>query len=147
MTRASAFQPTVQVEGYVIESELGRGGMGIVYRARQLALDREVALKVIAPQVADDPVFVTRFRTESRIAASVEHPNVVPIYEADERDGRLFIAMRYVRGTDLRSLIRSLGRLRPERAIRIVTQVAAGLDAVHSAGLVHRDVKPANVLL
>src|SRR5437763_1320030 len=118
-------RPDVEIGGYLIEEELGRGGMGIVYRARQLALDREVALKVIAPPVADDPVFVRRFKAESRIAASVEHPNVVPIYEAGERDGVLFIAMRYVRGTDLRALIRNVGRLAPERAVRIVAQVAA----------------------
>src|SRR5438309_11516200 len=103
MSVVSGSRAHVDLHGYVIEEELGRGGMGIVYRARQLALDREIALKVIAPQVADDPAFVRRFRTESRIAASVEHPNVVPIYEAGERNGVLFIAMRYVRGTDLRS--------------------------------------------
>src|SRR4051794_39807185 len=136
-----------EVAGYVIEGVLGRGGMGVVYRARQGDLDRLVALKVIAPEIADDPAFVARFRAESRVAASVEHPNVVPIYEAGERDGMLFIAMRYVPGTDLRALLRESGSLHPSHAVRVVSQVAAALDAVHSAGLVHRDVKPANVLL
>src|SRR5438067_1586799 len=133
------------VAGYELTGMLGRGGMGVVYRAQQASLGREVALKVIAPEVADDPAFVARFRTESRLAASVEHPNVVPVYEAGERDGVLFIAMRFIEGTDLKALLRQVGRLEPRRAIGVIRQVAAGLDAVHAAGLVHRDVKPANV--
>src|SRR4051812_34842853 len=122
--------PGDEVAGYLIEAEIGRGGMGVVYRARQVGLDRVVAVKVIAPEIADDPEFVARFRAESRLAAAVEHPNVVPIYEAAERDGVVFIAMRYVRGTDLRRVLRERGALTQADAVRIVTQLAAALDAV-----------------
>lgn len=133
--------------GYIIEGELGRGGMGVVYRARQVSLARSVALKVLAPDLAADPTFVLRFSAESRLAAEVEHRNVVPVYEAGEHDGLLFIAMRFVPGIDLRALVHGSSGLEPDRAINLVEQIAAGLDAVHAAGLVHRDVKPANVLV
>lgn len=139
--------PGVELAGYVLEAELGRGGMGIVYAARQVSLGRRVALKVLAPELSEDPRFVARFKAESRLAASVEHPNVVPVYEAGEDDGLLFIAMRFVPGTDLRALLHGEERLEPERALDLLDQIAAGLDAVHAAGLVHRDVKPANVLV
>ena len=133
--------------GHRLEAVAGRGGMGVVYRARQLSLERTVALKVIAPALMQDPAIRRRFVRESKIAASLDHPNVVPVHYAGEEDGVAYIAMRYVAGEDLRSLVRREGRLAPERAARIVAQVAAALDAAHAAGLVHRDVKPANVLL
>jgi DNA-binding beta-propeller fold protein YncE/predicted Ser/Thr protein kinase len=133
--------------GHRIESVAGRGGMGVVYSATQLALDRKVALKVIAPGLMDDDGMRRRFVRESKVAASIDHPNVIPIYYAGEDGGIAYIAMRYVAGDDLRSLVRREGRLEPRRAARIVSQIAAALDAAHAAGLVHRDVKPANVLL
>jgi serine/threonine-protein kinase len=135
------------VAGYRIESVAGQGGMGVVYRATQLALGRPVALKLIATELAHDVSFRQRFQRESQIAASIDHPNVIPVYEAGDADGSLFLAMRYVDGTDLAALVGSEGRLDPARAVRIVAQIAAGLDAAHRRGLVHRDVKPANVLL
>src|SRR3954452_23511467 len=121
--------------------------MGVVYRAVQLDLDRLVALKLIASQLAEDPAFRERFVRESRLAAAVDHPNVIPIYYTGEHEGALFIAMRYVEGNDLRTLVRAAGPLDPERAAHIVAQVASALDAAHQRGIVHRDVKPANVLL
>ncbi len=134
--------------GHRILGIAGRGGMGVVYRALQLDLDRPVALKLIAPQLAEDPDFRDRFVRESRAAASIDHPNVIPIYYTGESDeGALYIAMRYVEGSDLRTLVRAEGRLDPARAAQIVAQVASALDAAHARGIVHRDVKPANVLL
>jgi YVTN family beta-propeller protein len=133
--------------GYRIEGLAAQGGMGRVYRATQMALNRQVALKLIVPEVAHDPAYRARFERESLLSASIDHPNVIPIYEAGEAEGHLFIAMRWVNGTDLRSVIRSEGRLDPPRVVAIAEQVAAALDAAHSAGLVHRDVKPANVML
>jgi YVTN family beta-propeller protein len=134
--------------GHRILGIAGRGGMGVVYRALQLDLDRPVALKLIAPQLAEDPDFRDRFVRESRAAASIDHPNVIPIYYTGESDdGALYIAMRYVEGSDLRTLVRAEQRLHPARAAQIVSQVASALDAAHARGIVHRDVKPANVLL
>jgi protein kinase-like protein len=133
--------------GYRIERRLGRGGMGILYLAIEPGLERRVALKLIAPEAASDEVFAKRFAEESRIAASIEHPNVVPIYAAGEEGGVPFIAMRYVSGSDLSRRIAREGRLRPAQATALIAQVGNGLDAIHAAGLVHRDVKPANVLL
>jgi DNA-binding beta-propeller fold protein YncE/predicted Ser/Thr protein kinase len=134
--------------GHRILGIAGRGGMGVVYRALQLDLDRPVALKLIAPQLAEDPDFRERFVRESRAAASIDHPNVIPIYYTGESDdGALYIAMRYVEGSDLRTLVRAEQRLDPARAAQIVSQVASALDAAHARGIVHRDVKPANVLL
>jgi hypothetical protein len=121
--------------------------MGVVYRATDLALDRHVAVKLIAPALADDPDFRRRFVSESKVAASLDHPNVIPIHHAGEQDGVLFQVMRYVEGEDLRSMLRREGRLEPELAAPIVAEVASALDAAHARGLVHRDVKPANVLL
>jgi YVTN family beta-propeller protein len=135
------------VAGYRIESVAGQGGMGVVYRATQLALGRPVAIKLIATELAHDVSFRQRFQRESQIAASIDHPNVIPVYEAGESDGSLFLAMRYVDGTDLGALVGREGRLEPGRAVRIVAQIAAALDAAHRRALVHRDVKPANVLL
>ncbi|HEY1538235.1 MAG TPA: serine/threonine-protein kinase, partial [Solirubrobacteraceae bacterium] len=140
-------RPGERFAGCRIEAVAGRGGMGIVYRATELALSRRVALKVVAPEGVADPAFAERFGREVRLAASIDHPNVVPVYGAGEENGRLYLVMRYVDGTDLHALIRRAGRLEPARAAAIVAQVAAGLDAAHVAGLVHRDVKPANVLL
>jgi hypothetical protein len=133
--------------GCRIEAVAGRGGMGVVYRATQLGLDRAVALKLVAPERAADANFRARFERESRVAAAIEHPNVIPVYGAGEEDGRLYLLMRWVPGMDLQALIRRSGRLGHVHAACIVAQVAAGLDAAHAVGLVHRDVKPANVLL
>ena len=133
--------------GCRIEAVAGRGGMGVVYRATQLGLDRAVALKLVAPERAADADFRARFEREARVAAAIEHPNVIPVYGAGEEDGRLYLLMRWVPGTDLQALIRRSGKLGHVHAANIVAQVAAGLDAAHAVGLVHRDVKPANVLL
>ena len=133
--------------GYRVERRLGRGGMGILYLAIEPGLERRVALKLIAPEAADDEVFARRFAEESRIAASIEHPNVVPIYAAGEEDGVPYIAMRYVAGADLARRLTREGRLAPQAAVDLIAQIGNGLDAIHAAGLIHRDVKPANVLL
>ena len=133
--------------GYRVEELIGRGGMGVVYRATDLSLQRPVALKLIAPELADDERFRRRFLKEPRLAASLDHPNVIPIYDAGAHDGRLYLAMRYVHGDDLKTVLRRERALVPERALRILGPIAAALDAAHRRGLVHRDVKPANVLL
>jgi serine/threonine protein kinase len=133
--------------GYTIESLLGRGGMGAVYLATHARLARKVALKLIAPELAHDDGFRARFLRESQLAASLDHPNVIPIYDADEVDGVLFLAMRYVSGPSLQLVLRSRGSLPPEETLRIAEQIGGALDAAHTAGLVHRDVKPANILL
>jgi hypothetical protein len=133
--------------GYRIERRLGRGGMGIIYLATEPGLERSVALKLIAPEAAADEVFARRFAEESRIAASIEHPNVVPIYAAGEEDGVPWIAMRFVPGSDLQRRVAREGGLEPADAVSLIAQIGNGLDAIHAAGLVHRDVKPANVLL
>ncbi|MGI8885378.1 MAG: protein kinase domain-containing protein, partial [Gaiellaceae bacterium] len=133
--------------GYQIEALIGRGGMGAVYRAEELGLGRKVALKVIAPELAEDSRFRERFLRESRIAASLDHPHIVPIFKAGDEDGALFLAMRYVEGTDLAKLLHEGGALAPRRAIDLLEQVAEALDAAHEKGLVHRDVKPSNVLM
>ena len=144
---SAGFEPGDTFGEYRIGGLLGRGGMGVVYRATDLKLDRPAALKLVAPELAQDDAFRSRFLKEPRLAASLDHPNVVPIYEAGERDGQLYVAMRYVDGSDLKTLIQREGKLAPERTIAILAQVASALDAAHRRGLVHRDVKPANVLL
>ena len=136
-----------ELAGYRIERVLGLGGMSVVYLAHDLRLKRKVALKLLAPELAEDESFRVRFLRESQLAASLDHPNVVPVYEAGEVDGLLYIAMRYVLGTDLRALLRAEGALAAERALALVAQVSSALDAAHERGLVHRDVKPSNVLL
>jgi ABC-type branched-subunit amino acid transport system substrate-binding protein/DNA-binding beta-propeller fold protein YncE len=133
--------------GYRVEELIGRGGMGIVYRATDLSLQRPVALKLIAPELADDEQFRRRFLKEPRLAASLDHPNVIPIYDAGEHDGQLYLAMRYVHGDDLKTVLHRERVFAPERALRILGAIAGALDAAHRRGLVHRDVKPANVLL
>ncbi|MDA0173968.1 protein kinase [Solirubrobacter taibaiensis] len=131
---------------YRIEGPLGRGGMGIVYRAQQQRPLRTVALKVIAPDLSADPTFRARFDREAELAASIEHPNIAPVYDVGERDGQLYIAMRFVDGADLGTVLRE-GPLSPQRAVLIVERLASALNAAHQSGLIHRDVKPANVLL
>jgi CHASE2 domain-containing sensor protein/predicted Ser/Thr protein kinase len=140
-------KPGDVIGGYLIDVMVARGGMGVIYRATQVELARDVALKVIAPELASDERFRERFKREALMAASVQHPNVVPVYEAGEDHGLLFLAMRFIDGTDLRTLLADDGRLAPARVARLVEQIAEALDAAHAAGLVHRDVKPANVLI
>jgi YVTN family beta-propeller protein len=133
--------------GYRIEELVGRGGMGVVYRAYDLRLKRNVALKLVAPELSGDERFRERFLSEVEVAASLEHPNVVPIHDAGEVDDQLYLAMRYVEGSNLKKLLREQGKLEPAHALAICAQVADALDAAHERGLVHRDVKPSNVLL
>ena len=125
----------------------GRGGMGIVYRAVHLRLERTVALKVISPELAADEGFRRRFQREAQLAASIDHPNVIEIYDADESDGQLYITMRWVQGMDLGSMLERTGRLDPETAVRVISEVGFALDAAHARGLVHRDIKPGNILI
>lgn len=133
---------------YTIEAVVGRGGMATVYRARDQRLGRAVALKVLAPQLAEDSRFRDRFVRESRLVASIDHPHIIPIYEASEHDGMLFIAMRYVEGgSDMRKLVQANGPLPVARANHLFSQIASALDEAHANGLVHRDVKPANILV
>jgi serine/threonine protein kinase len=133
--------------GYEIESVVGVGGIGILYRARQLRLDRPVALKLVEPDKASDPVVRERLRREARAVAGLDHPNVVPLYEAGEEDGTVFVATRWVDGTELGALIHGEGPMDPVRAARTAAQIAAALEAAHEKDLVHRDVKPSNVIL
>ena len=136
-----------ELAGFRVERVLGRGGMGVVYIAEQLRYGRKVALKVLAPELTDDALYRERFEQEWRTAARLDHPSIVPIFEAGEAEGVLYIAMRYVEGIDLQALISNEGRLAPDRTLDILGQVAGALDAAHTKGLVHRDVKPANILI
>jgi serine/threonine protein kinase len=136
-----------ELGGYRIERLLGHGGMGAVYLAEHVRLKRKVALKLLASELAEDQRFRDRFLRESQLAASLDDPNVIPIYEAGEQDGVLFIAMRYVDGLDLKALLEQEGPLEPDHVTAIVEQVARALDAAHEKGLVHRDIKPANILV
>ncbi len=132
---------------FEIEGLVAHGGMGIVYKARQRQLGRLTALKIIAPHLALDEGFRERFRREAQMAAAIDHPNILPIYDAGEIDGQPYLAMRYVEGTDLRNVIDKESPLDPERVVGIMSQVASALDAAHARGLIHRDVKPGNILI
>jgi DNA-binding beta-propeller fold protein YncE len=136
-----------QVAGYRLEERIGDGGMAVVFRAYDYRLDRQVALKILSPALASDEAFRRRFIRESRSAAAVDHPHIIPVFEAGEAGGVLFIAMRLVRGGDVGSLVRRIGPLPAGRAAEIISQTASALDAAHARGLVHRDVKPGNMLL
>ncbi len=139
--------PGSRIAGYLIEEQIGRGGMAVVYRASDPRLNRSVALKILAPELTGDAAFRQRFLREMRAAAAVDHPHIVPVFDAGEADGALFIAMRYVSGQDLRTLLDAQRTLPAGRVAHIVGQVASALDEAHSHGLIHRDVKPANVLI
>ena len=136
-----------EIAGYRLESLLGRGGMSVVYLAEHVRLGRRVALKLLAPMLSNDETYRDRFQRESRRAAELDHPNVVPIFDAGEADGQLFIAMRYIEGCDLKTLIGREGALGIGRTLFILEQAADGLDAAHDRDLIHRDVKPANILI
>src|SRR5919201_2553462 len=136
-----------EIAGYRVESVIGRGGMSVVYLATQAFPSRRVALKLLAPEIADQEGFRERFIRESNAAASIDHPNVIPIYGAGDDGGVLWIAMRYVEGEDLGRLLEREGPLPLERAVTIVSQVGQALDAAHERGLVNRDVNPGNVLI
>ncbi len=147
MSAQGEFAPGTVFGGYRIDQLIGRGGMGVVYRATQLALERPVALKAIQGHLAQDESFRHRFRREVMMAASIDHPNIIPVYEAGEIDGIPFLAMRYVPGTDLGLLIEQQGQLPLELIREVGEQIASALDAAHATGLVHRDVKPGNILV
>ena len=136
-----------RIAGYLLEEEIGAGGMAVVFRARDERLDRLVALKVLAPGPAANEEFRRRFLRESRAAAAVDDPHIIPVYEAGRAGGVLFIAMRYVSGGDARGLLRREGPLAPGRVAAVISPVASALDAAHAAELVHRDVKPGNMLI
>jgi len=144
---ADPLQPGSVFAGHRIEGLAGRGGMGVVYKATHIALDHQVALKVISPGLAQDERFRRRFGEESRIAVSIRHPNVVAIHHAGEEDGLLFVTMDLIDGADLRGLLGARGPMDPGHAARVITEVAAALDAAHARGLVHRDIKPGNILI
>ena len=133
--------------GHRVDAVAGRGGMGIVYRATDLMLGRRVALKLMAPGLAADPTYRARFLSECRLAASIDHPHAVDVFHAGETEGRLYVTMRYIDGTDLRAILRGERRLESARALRLIGHVAGALDDAHRHGLVHRDVKPGNVLV
>src|SRR5215210_332559 len=136
-----------EIAGYRIEERIGRGGMGVVYRAQHMNLQRRAAIKIIAPELADTKGFRARFVREARIAAALQHPNIVTVYDAGQSGETLYIAMQFIRGSDLAATLREEGRLRPYRAIDVCRQIASALDAAHAMALIHRDVKPGNVLI
>ncbi len=136
-----------QIAGYRVEGVAGRGGMGVVYRAQHMHLGRTVALKLLNPELAASEEFRERFVREARAAAELEHPNIVPVYDAGEVEGRLYLAMKFIEGTDLAHVLEEEGSLSPERTMSLLEQLADALDTAHDHGLIHRDVKPANALL
>jgi len=144
---AGEFSRGAMIAGYRLEEQIGRGGMAVVFRAHDVRLNRQVALKILAPALAADLAFRHRFIRESQAAAAVDDPNIIPVFEADESNGVLFIAMRLVRGGDVKSLVATGGPLSLKDAMFVISAMASALDAAHAAGLVHRDVKPANMLL
>jgi serine/threonine protein kinase len=139
--------PGTTFAGYEIESVVGSGGVGVLYRARQLRLNRPVALKLVEPAVAVDPLVRERLRREARTVAALDHPNVVPLYEAGEENGAVYIVTRWIDGTELGALIRRDHPVRPARAARIAAQIASALEVAHEKGLIHRDVKPSNAIV
>ena len=139
--------PGTSIAGYVVESVVDSRGGGVVYKARQLRLDRPVALKIVEADVAGDPLVRERLRREARTVAALDHPNVVPLYEAGEDNGTVFIATRWVEGTELGALIRRDHPLRPRRAARMAAQMAAALEVAHEQDLIHRDLKPSNAIV
>ncbi len=146
MRMSGTLEPGDHVASYRIAGTLGRGGMGFVYEAEHSVLGRKAALKTLLPDLTEDGEFRTRFIAESQMVATLDHPSIIPIYDAGEAEGIVYIAMRYVSGGDLHQLLES-GPLAPDRTVAILEQVAGALDAAHAKDLVHRDVKPANVLL
>src|SRR3954471_4945198 len=146
-TTAVELRPGSRFGAYRIEAAVGRGGMATVYRAEHVHLRRQVALKVPMPELASEPAFRERFIRESRAAATLVHPNMVAVFDAGEIEGVLYLAMQFVEGEDLARQLRRDGPLASERAVAVIGQVADALDAAHARGLVHRDVKPANVLV
>src|SRR5207248_10548013 len=132
---------------YQLQDPIGRGGMATIYRARDLRMDRAVAVKVLREVYSTDPKFVKRFELEAKAASALQHPNIVQVYDYGQTDGNYFIVMELVEGTDLRRYLRSRGVLDVDRAIIIAHDVALGLGAAHRRDIVHRDVKPQNVLV
>ena len=139
--------PGTTIAGYEVESVVGSGGVGVLYRARQLRLNRPVALKLVEPDVAADPLIRERLRREARTVAALDHPNVVPLYEAGEANGAVYIVTRWIDGTELGALIRRDHPIRPARAARLAAQIASALEVAHEKGLIHRDVKPSNAIV
>ena len=143
----AGFRAGSLLAGYRLEAQVGAGGFAVVFRARDERLGRLVALKILAPALTADAVFRRRFIAESRAAAAVDDPHIIPVYEAGVAGRVLFLAMRYVSGEDVRGLLRREGPLPPGRVAAVISPVASALDAAHAAGLVHRDVKPGNMLI
>src|SRR5690606_1383930 len=135
------------VPGFVIERELGRGGMGVVYKARQTRLDRAVALKVVGPEASTDLDFLRRFELEAKALGRLNHPHIVQVYDCGEAEGKLFIALEFVDGRDCQKEVEAEGPFPPDKALRVVREAALGLRAAHQSGIIHRDVKPGNILL
>jgi serine/threonine-protein kinase len=136
-----------QIGQYLLTALIAPGGMSTVFRAHDERLDRDVALKLLSAELSEDPGFRDRFQRESRVAAGIRHPNILPVFDAGDWQGQLYIAMQLVEGPDLALIIERGGPIPPARTASIISQVAAALDAAHALGIVHRDVKPGNILL